>query len=55
MRIPQIIYIVLLAMNLGINLVKHGERRIDKYNFFSALLGTVIPVALLCWGGFFRL
>ncbi len=52
MGAPQIIFIILIAMSLGIHLVKHGEHR-DNYNFWMALFDTGLTVALLNWGGFF--
>ena len=40
---PQIVYICLIMMNLGMYLVKHGEKNNTKYNifcysFFSTIL-----------------
>ena len=46
--------IVILAMELGISLVKHGEpKENNNYSFPITLLSTAINVALLKWGGFF--
>jgi len=53
MRAPQIILIILLAMSLSFNLIKHGEPRKAEYNFWITLFSTVMTVALLWWGGFF--
>lgn len=53
MGIPQIIIIVLYAMGLGINLVKHGEPLEGKHNIVTSLIGTAIMIGLLIWGGFF--
>ena len=53
MGIPQIIFIVILAMSLGINLTRHGEKRDGEYNAWIALLATAIETGLLIWGGFF--
>ena len=53
MKAPQIIIIVLIAMNVGLHLAKHGQPRTDKYDFFWELFGKAILVALLWWGGFF--
>lgn len=52
--IPQMIYLVLTAMELGMYLVKHGERRNDKYNFFIALISQGIILWILYLGGFFN-
>ena len=53
MGIWQIIMIIILAMNLGISLVKHGETEIKKYNFWTTLIATAINVGILWAGGFF--
>lgn len=49
----KVTFIVLLTMSVGIHLAKHGERRDDKYNFWSALFGAAINLLLLWGGGFF--
>lgn len=53
MGVPQILVIVLMAMSLGISLIKHGECRTGKYNFFVDLFAVAIEVAILYCGGFF--
>ena len=52
MGAAQIIIIIIMAMNLGINLVLHGKEQNDKYNFFGACISTAITSGLLWWGGF---
>lgn len=42
MGIPQIIVIVLIGFNLGLNLAMHGKKNEGKYNFFTALFSNVI-------------
>lgn len=54
MGVSQIAFIVLLAMNLGISFVRHGECRTKKYNFFVDLFAVAIEVAILYCGGFFE-
>ena len=54
MRWPQILMIILLGANLGMNLIKDGEPKEGKYNFAATLLATVIEVAILRAGGFWR-
>lgn len=57
MSIVQIIVIVILAMDLGINLVKHKEPKDGssaEYNFWISLLSTIIWVVILWFGGFWR-
>ena len=51
---PQIIYIALCCLNLGIHLAKHDQPRADKFSFFGALLSNSIAAGLLYWGGFFN-
>ena len=53
MGIPQIIIVILYALNVGITLTKHGEPKEGNYNVFSTLIGTAISVGILWWGGFF--
>ena len=53
MKAPQIIMIIIMAMNLGINLVKNGEPKNETYSFPVSLVSVVVNVGLLIWGGFF--
>lgn len=53
MKAPQIIMIIIFTASVAINLVKHGEHKVDKYNFWSALIAATIEVIILKWGGFF--
>ena len=53
MHTPQVILIVVLAIELGLVWARHGQPRTDKYNVFINLLGTSVFVGLLIWGGFF--
>lgn len=53
MRAPQIIYIIVWAMGLGVSLVNHGKVEFKRESFWKTLLGTAIEVCLLIWGGFF--
>lgn len=55
MGIPQIIMIIVIGLNLGINLAKNGEPRDGDYSFGIALIGAAIEVGILYWGGFFQL
>ena len=52
--IPQLIYIALSLISLGIILAKHGEVKDGKHNFFTSLLLTVLVYWLLYEGGFFN-
>ena len=48
-----IIWLVLVAMSVGIHLAKHGEPRTDKYNFWTGLLTAAIEVGLMWGAGIF--
>ena len=52
--VPQIIYISLFLISLGITLAKQGElRKPRKYNTIEFLLIRSIGIAILYYGGFF--
>ena len=53
MKAPQIIMIVLIALNIGIELVQHGETTETKHNVWTCLIGKAILVIILKCGGFF--
>lgn len=53
MRAPQIIWLTINLLGLGISLAKHGEPKEGKYSFWWTLLSLLINVALLYWGSFF--
>jgi hypothetical protein len=54
MGTPQIIWIALMAVSLGISLSKHGEPKKGKNSFWTALISFGIQLAILTWGGFFK-
>jgi hypothetical protein len=51
MNAPQIIWIVMMAMNCTVCLAKNGE--LQELSFGKCIIVTIIHVALLYWGGFF--
>jgi len=51
MHWPQITMIVIMAINGGIFLVKHGNQR-EPYNFWGYLISAIIMVTILYFGGF---
>lgn len=53
LQAPQLIYLAMVFMALGLALAKHGEPRTGKINFFSSLFSGIMMLALLYWGGFF--
>ena len=53
MNYPQIIVVMLLALNVAIEIKYDGERRIAQYDAAKTILAALVEVALLNWGGFF--
>ncbi|EMM8869777.1 transglycosylase SLT domain-containing protein [Klebsiella oxytoca] len=53
MNWPQITWIILSALALGIELSKHGEPRTGERNFWLQLFGTLVVAGVLWSGGFF--
>lgn len=53
MNVWKISYLCLLAMGLGTYLSKHGEPKTGDYNFWIALISTIIQIVMLYFGGFF--
>ena len=51
--IPQIIILAILTYGLGHDAAMDGKPKTGKHSFGWALLGTVIVLGLLNWGGFF--
>lgn len=50
---PQIAYIALTALGVGIHLAKHGEQRRDKYSAWLSMAGAALSIGILYAGGFF--
>lgn len=50
---PQGITLGLLILSLGVALAEHGRPR-GPSNAWMTLIATIIHIALLWWGGFFR-
>jgi len=46
--LPQIIFIIVLVINLGISLIDKDR------NFKASLIATIILVGLTYWGGFYK-
>ena len=53
MNWPQITWIALVSLGLGMTLVKHGEPRTGTRSFWWELFGTLATAWLLWSGGFF--
>lgn len=54
MKAPQIIMVSLLALSFGITLANHKKPKIGEDNAWISLIGLIIQIALLWWGGFFN-
>ena len=54
MKAPQIIMIVLIAINLVIELILNGQEIPQKHNFAQQLVAKALLIALLYWGGFWN-
>jgi len=50
---PQIIYITITMLGLGVSLAKHGNPKRGKESFTIALFANVLIITILWWGGFF--
>jgi hypothetical protein len=50
---PQVVYLILFFLGLGICLERHGKPKTGEYNFLIDLSGGLIALGLLYWGGFF--
>ena len=49
---PQIVIIVIMSLNCGIDLVQHGKEIKGTYSFWKTLINNLIFAALLGFGGF---
>lgn len=50
---PQSIIVLLLAMNIGIDLARHGEPKTGSHSAWITIFDAVLTLSLLKWGGFF--
>lgn len=53
MGLPQIIYLMLVGLGLGIGLVQHGQPKEGNHNIVYDIIATAIVIGLLWWGHFF--
>lgn len=51
--VPQVIYLALMGLSLGVEMTKHGQPKTGKHNFGVMLIALAIQIALMRWGGFF--
>lgn len=50
---PQIVYIVMVVLGLGMTATNHGNKKMGKDNFFISLISSTIMISILYAGGFF--
>jgi len=50
---PQVIWLVLLLINLMINAVNHGKPKEGFDNITYSIIDACLSIGLLIWGGFF--
>lgn len=53
MKWPQLLYLGLTFVSMGIALGKHGEPHQGKHNFFATVIAGIIQILILKAGGFF--
>jgi hypothetical protein len=54
MKTPAILWLLIAALGIGVNVAEHGKPKTGTYNLGVALLTVLIDASLLYWGGFFR-
>lgn len=53
MGIPQVIFVILITMDITVDICCHGQPKQGKYSVWCALIQNSLLTALLWWGGFF--
>lgn len=53
MGIAQVIFVILMTINLTMDGCWHGQQKREKYDFWWTLFQGVALIGLLYWGGFF--
>ena len=51
--IPQLIYLGLMAIGIGMEIARHGTEKTGKHNAWSQTIAATLILAVLWWGGFF--
>jgi hypothetical protein len=54
MKLPQIIFLAILMLGLGVDMERHGQEKTGKYNFWTSVVSFGIIIGILYWGGFFN-
>lgn len=50
---PQIVFIILLAIDIVICSNKYCKKKTSKYNFYTNGLTALLGISVLYWGGFY--
>ena len=50
---PQVIWVCMAGIGLGIHIAKHGEPNVQKFHAGAKLVYVLLMAGLLYWGGFF--
>lgn len=50
---PQLVYLAMMAVGVGVSLAKYGQQKQDRYDIFDVLVGPAVGLTILWWGGFF--
>ena len=50
---PQIIWVCMAGIGLGVHIAKHGEPNVQKFHAGAKLVYVLLMAGLLYWGGFF--
>ena len=51
---PQTVFVILIVLNLGIILERHGKPKTGNESFWISLTSTALTMWLLYEGGFFK-
>jgi LPXTG-motif cell wall-anchored protein len=51
--IPQILYLGLTLVGLGLIIEKHGKPKTGNENAWVSVITVILVLGLLFWGGFF--
>lgn len=51
---PQILWIGLVGAQLAVDMERHGKPKTGTYNFNISLIGVLMAVAVMYFGGFFN-
>lgn len=54
MGAPQIVYLVLMALSMGVSVAEHGKIETKRENCVSTFVSIAIQLGILYLGGFFN-